>query len=235
LHRGRSSILIGPRLQAIAERVLPGLPVAELCCDRAWLSAALVASGRVPHAIASDVAAAPLIAAAAMIEQHGLRDRVELREGSGLLVLKPGEVATLVIAGIGAPLAERLLSEGVDVLPGVKRLIVQANHGAPKLGSLRARIDALGWGIIDECVACDRGRLYVILVAAPGRARLRDAVDRELGPILRRAEDPLVSAWFEHERARLERACAGILRGRGDQALLASYQRVLVMLDAVRS
>lgn len=223
---------LGPRLQAIAERVLPGLPVADLCCDRALLAAALVASGHVPHAIAGDVAKPPLVAAAATIEQLGLGDRIELREGSGLLVLKPGEVGTVVIAGIGAPLAERLLSEGAGVLPGVRRLIIQANHGFPKLGSLRARIDALGWGIVDECVACDRGRLYVILVAEPDRAGLRDDVDRELGPILRRGADPLAHAWFEHERERLNLACAGIQRGRGDRALLASYQRVLAMLDA---
>lgn len=205
--------------------------MADLCCDHASLAAALVASGRVPKAIAGDVAAAPLVAAAARIEQLGLGDRVELREGSGLSVLKPGEVGTVVIAGVGAPLAERLLSEGAGALPRVRRLIIQANHGFPKLGSLRAHLDGLGWGIVDECVARDCGRLYVILVAEPGRAGLGDEVDRELGPVLRRGGDPLFGAWVEHERARVKQACAGMQRGRADPQLLASYQRMLALLD----
>lgn len=223
---------LGPRLQAIAERVLPGRPVADLCCDRAPLAAALVASGRVPRVIAGDLNPAPLEAAATLLEQHGVQDRVELREGSGLTVLEPGEVATVVIAGIGAPLAERLLSEAAraGVLASVARLIVQPNHGFPKLGSLRARIDALGWGIIDECVARERGRLYVILVAEPGGVGLRDAVDREIGPILRHGGDPLFGAWINHERDRLNRAIAGMQRGHADPELLVSYQRMLAML-----
>lgn len=227
-----TSIQLGPRLQAIAERVLPGLAVADLCCDRASLSAALVAAGQVPKAIAGDINAAPLEAAAATLEQLGLGDRVELRAGSGLTVLKPGEVATVVIAGVGAPLAERLLSEGAaaGALSGVARLIIQANHGFPKLGSLRGHIDTLGWGIVDECLARDRGRLYVILVAEPGQPSLRDAVDRELGPLLRHGNDPLFGAWIEHERGRLDRACEGMQRGRADLQLLASYQRMLAML-----
>jgi tRNA (adenine22-N1)-methyltransferase len=232
---GAANSQLGPRLQAIAERVLAGLPVADLCCDHASLAAVLVATGRVPRAIAGDRAPAPLEAAAAALDQLGLRDRVELRQGSGLSVLEPGEVGTVVIAGIGAPLAERLLSEGAaaGALVGVRRLIVQPNHGFPKLGSLRAHLEALGWALVDECLVRDRGRLYVILVAEPGQARLRDEIDRELGPVLRRGEDPLFRAWLERERERLTRACAGMQRGRVDLELSAKYQRMLALLDAL--
>ena len=120
---------------------------------------------------------------------------------------------------------------GAGVLSSVARLIVQPNHGFPKLGSLRARIDALGWGIIDECVAHERGRLYVILVAEPGGVGLRDAVDREIGPILRHGGDPLFGAWIKYERDRLNRAIVGMQRGHADPELLVSYQRMLAMLE----
>ncbi|PRP96120.1 tRNA (adenine(22)-N(1))-methyltransferase [Enhygromyxa salina] len=224
---------LGPRLSAIARHVLAGSPVADLCCDHAALAIALVTSKRVPRAIAGDLNLAPLRAAAATIEQLGLGDRVELRQGSGLQVVTPGEVGTAVIAGIGAPLAERLLTEAeaAGALAGLSRLIIQPNHGYPKLGSLRAQIDALGWAIVDESLTRDRGRLYVILVAEPGPPTLHDEVDRELGPILRRADDPLFGEWVEHERARLTRACHGMQRGRGDPSQLGSYQRMLTILD----
>ncbi|KIG17192.1 putative tRNA-m1A22 methylase [Enhygromyxa salina] len=225
---------LGPRLSAIATRVIAGSPVGDLCCDHAALAIELVTSGRVPSAIAGDLNPFPLEAAAATLEQLGLRDRIELRRGSGLQVLQPGEVSTAVIAGIGAPLAERLLSEAqaTGALAGVRRLIIQPNHGYPKLGSLRAHIDALGWGIIDECLAYDHGRMYAIIVAEPGPSTLQDEVDRELGPILRRGNDPLFGAWIEHERARLTQACQGMQRGRADPQQLASYQRMLAILAA---
>ena len=54
---------LGPRLRAVAEQVLVDLPVADLCCDHAALALALVRSGRVPRAIAVDVAPSPLVGA----------------------------------------------------------------------------------------------------------------------------------------------------------------------------
>ena len=228
---------LGPRLRAIAELILPGSPLADLCCDHASLAAAAVLDGRVPRAIAGDIHAGPLAAAAVKLEALGVSDRVELRQGDGLGVLAAGEVGTVVLAGIGAPLTERLLTEGSarGALTGVRRLVVQANHGFPKLGSLRATIDGLGWGFVDERIVRDRGRLYVILVAEPSAgARLVDLVDRELGPILRRGHEDLFLDWIEREHARVLRACAGMERGRGQAESLAAHRRVLALLEAVR-
>ena len=152
-------IELRPRLRAIAERVLADRPVADLCCDHALLAAALVESGRVPRAIAVDIHRAPLEAAAQVLDAMPLRERVCLREGDGLLALEPGEVSTVVIAGIGATLAERLLSVGAASgrLSTVQRLIMQINQNFPRLGSLRGTIDALGWSIVDECIVRDQG------------------------------------------------------------------------------
>jgi tRNA (adenine22-N1)-methyltransferase len=222
--------MLGPRLRAIADRVLPGLPVADLCCDHAQLAAALIVEGRVPGAIAADINVAPLQAAAAMLAELGIGDRVSLRQGDGAAVLVPGEVATVVIAGIGALLAERIVAEGQAKLAGVGRLIVQVNHGFPKLGQLRARLAVLGWVIVDETVARDQGRLYPILVAEPGVAGVLDEADRELGPVLRHSGDPLVRAWFERERARVERALAGMQGARAEAEMLAHYRRYLKLL-----
>jgi tRNA (adenine22-N1)-methyltransferase len=236
---GGSSAMIdlGPRLRAIAERVLPGQPVADLCCDHARLAAALVESGRVPHAIAVDINRPPLEAAARMLDTMHLRERVELREGDGFSAIEPGEVATVVLAGIGASLAERLLEAGAATgrLLGVQRMIVQANHNFPLLGSLRCTIDELGWSLVDECIARDQGRLYVILVAEPGGVRLRDTVDRELGPILRRGDDPLWQAWLAREHTRIHRACSTMRGSRADAELLATYRAFLAMLEQAQT
>lgn len=227
-------IELHPRLRAIAQRVLEGRVVADLCCDHARLAAALVESGRVPRAIAVDINRAPLEAAARMLEASHLHERVSLREGDGFAALQPGEAATVVIAGIGATLAERLLESGATAgrLIGVQRMIVQINQGFPRLGSLRGTIDRLGWSLVDECLVRDQGRLYVILVAEPGGAGLSDVVDRELGPILRRGGDPLWPDWLARERARMARACEEMQSGTVDPERLASYLAYLAMLDS---
>jgi tRNA (adenine22-N1)-methyltransferase len=226
---------LGPRLRALAERVLAGRPVADLCCDHAKLAAALVGEGRVPSAIAADVNADPLAAAAERIAALGLSDRVELRQGDGATVLAAGEVGTVVIAGIGAPLAERLvvMGEAGGHLVGVERLLVQANHGFPKLGALRATLDRLGWGIADEVLVVDQGRLYPIVVCERGQPGLADEVDRELGPILRRRIDPLANAWFARERARISRALVGMDAGAADPEQQDRCRRFLAAIDRV--
>lgn len=180
-----------------------------------------------PWAIAADLNAAPLTAAAGLLGELGIADRVTLRRGDGAGVLAVGEIETVVIAGVGAPLAERIVREGRASLAGVSRLIVQVNHGFPKLGELRAGLGELGWGIVDEVIAQEQRRLYPILVAEPGQARTLDEVERELGPVLRRSTDPAVRAWFERERERVERALAGMQRGRGEGETLARYRRYL--------
>jgi tRNA (adenine22-N1)-methyltransferase len=228
-------ISLRPRLRAIADRVLPGRPVADLCCDHARLAAALVESGHVPLAIAVDINRAPLQAAARMLDKFSIRERVSLREGDGLAMVEPGEVSTVVIAGVGATLVERLLEAGSENgrLLGVQRLIVQANQtGFPRLGPLRGMLERLGYSLVDECLVRDQGRLYVILVAEPGGVGLCDAFDHELGPILRRGHDPLWPAWLEREHARVRRACVTMRGSRADGEQLAGYRAYLALLEA---
>ena len=93
--------MIGARLHAVASMVLPDRPVADVACDHARLAISLVACGVVPHAIASDVASAPLDAARANVARAGLRERVRLMQADGLSGLQPGEVATVCICGVG--------------------------------------------------------------------------------------------------------------------------------------
>ena len=228
----RPDIELGPRLRALADRVLPGATLADLCCDHARLAASVVRSGRVPAAIAGDINAEPLAAAGRWLAELGV-EGVELRRGDGFAVLRPeDQVASVTLAGIGAPLCARLLSEGQTQLESVERLILQPNHGFPKLGELRAQLVGLGWGIVDECLVRERGRLYVTIVAERGGAGLGDSLDRELGPVLRRGRDPLWAEWLSHERARISRAVEGMARAQSADPALAPHREFLGYLNA---
>ena len=48
------------------------------------------------------------------MQQYGLEQYIETRLSDGLEKLEAGEADTLVIAGMGGPLMERILTDGED-------------------------------------------------------------------------------------------------------------------------
>ena len=115
---------IGARLEAVAKLVHAYLPV--------WL----LQKGQIKAAVAADIAAGPCRAAQTNIGMYGLRDKIEVRMGSGLTVLKPGEADGAVIAGMGGSTIIEILQEAPEVAASLKFLIVQpmAGGGLAQMG-----------------------------------------------------------------------------------------------------
>ena len=223
-----------PRLAAVAAFVLPGAPMADIGTDHAYLPVALVATGTVPRAVATDLRPGPLSAARVTIDAAGLAARVETRLGSGLAALRGGDVATVVLAGMGGPLiADLLAAAPAAVLAGVRRLVLQPMAGE---AALRRRLPELGWRIVDEDLVADGGRLYLVIVAAPAGPGAYtapgDELDALLGPVLRRRRGKLFAAYARSLAARLARAARAAESARNEAgraragALRAAAERV---------
>lgn len=202
---------LGPRLAAIGECVLPGLPMADIGTDHGRLPTTLVLTGWTPWAVACDRAAPPLARARTTIERGKVVDRVALRQGEGLAPLAPGEVATVVIAGMGAPTMLAILAADGERTRSVRRFVLQANFG---LAGLRRGLAGLGLVLVDERLVEDRGRFYAILVAEPGDADgAMTELDALVGPWLLRRGGPLLTRYLELELRRCELEAAGVARG----------------------
>lgn len=209
------------RLAEVARHVLPGLSCADVGTDHAALPAWLVARGLVPSAIGIDVADGPLRGAALR-----LGGGVELRRGDGLSPLSPGEVGTVVIAGMGGARIRRIV-DAWPHLATLRRLVVQPNT---EWRATRRWIAARGFSLVDEAIVGDRGHDYLVLALAPDRptSHAWTEADLALGPILRRRRPAAWQAWVERERARLTAAreaaaCGGDERARaGIDARLAA-------------
>jgi len=80
---------IGARLEAIAALVPQNCVVADIGTDHAYLPVWLMQKGLIKAAIAADIAEGPCRAAQTNIGMYGLKDKIEVRRGSGLTVLKP--------------------------------------------------------------------------------------------------------------------------------------------------
>lgn len=207
---------LGPRLHALAELVLPGAPALDLGTDHARLPVALVASGRVPTAIASDLGSGPLAVAAATIARLGLEDRISLRLADGLRAIAPGEVATVILAGMGAGRIASILAARPD--HGARRLVLQPNDDP---AGLRRWLTRHRLALVDERLARERGRFYVVIAAEPGDPAPLSPLELEVGPRLLARNDPQLAPFVRRELALCDRAVAGMRRARDAPARLA--------------
>lgn len=176
---------LSPRLACIASHVLAGETLADIGCDHGYLPAALIAAGRIPSAIAADLRPGPLGKAKAWVESRGLTDQIDLRLGSGLEVLAPGEAATIAIAGMGGYLIRDILAQGAAVAKSAQRLILQPMNNAQVL---RHYLAAQGYRIVAEDLASEEDRIYEVIVCAPGAMAFTDPLEEIIGygPVRRR-------------------------------------------------
>ncbi|MFS8578778.1 MAG: tRNA (adenine(22)-N(1))-methyltransferase TrmK [Novibacillus thermophilus] len=212
-------MLTSKRLLETAHRVLENAPVADIGTDHALLPCYLVANDFVPTAVAVEVNEGPYRMARRHVKKYGLGGRISVRHGDGLTVVKPGEVATVVVAGMGGALIADILSRGKDVLKQTKRLVLQPNSVAQKVR--RWMMDE-GWQLTDEELVFENGHFYDILVAEPGKPTL-PYVDAhsdaplsfllEIGPLLWRRRHPLLLQKCEREIEKWERILDQIPEG----------------------
>jgi len=210
----REMLRLCPRLAAIAELVPAGLALADIGTDHALLPSALVLAGRVPRALACDRAQGPLACARLTVARHGLGERVHLRLGEGLAAVRPGEVATVVIAGMGPDTLLAVLAADLEQVRGLTRLVLQPNFGAE---AVRRWLAAHALALVDERLVEDRGRFYTVLAATPDGDDLRereswDAASWALGPFVLRRPDATLRRYLADELRRCERAAAGLGR-----------------------
>ncbi|WP_373217500.1 tRNA (adenine(22)-N(1))-methyltransferase TrmK [Ruminococcus sp. 5_1_39BFAA] len=148
------------RLSAIAEMVTEGNRLVDVGCDHGYLPVYLVLNKKIPSAIAMDVRKGPLSRAEEHIAQFGMERYIETRLSDGLAALSSGEGDTLVIAGMGGPLMERILTDGASVRESFGEMILQPQSDIPHF---RRFIRAQGWEIRQEDMVLEDGKFYPMM------------------------------------------------------------------------
>ena len=186
---------LSARLATVADLARTSLALADVGTDHARLLVAMVRHGWAPAAIGVDRAEAPLRSARKTLGSSSIR--IELRKGEGLAPLRPGEIDTVVVAGVGGRTAVEILdAERLGALD-VRRVVVQPNRDD---AHVRRHLTAHRWRISTEKIVYDSGRIFYALAAEPGASVLRDPVDVWIGPVLRAAKGPLVDAYCQLRR-----------------------------------
>ena len=190
-------IKLSQRLQAIADLVPEGAKVADIGTDHGFLPCYLAQSGKAELVIACDVNAQPLALAQKNITDYNVGDKVSTRLGNGLAVLKPGEVDTVTIAGMGGVLMIDILDASPMVVDRLKRIVLQPNVGAE---AVRIWAEKNRWQIVAEDLIRENDIFSVIIVLEQGRSdRFMSAVELYLGPKLLAEHHPMLGLYISEE------------------------------------
>ncbi len=187
---------LSERLYNITEMVTPGHVVADVGCDHGYVSIYLVEEQIIPHAIAMDVGTGPLKRAKEHIEEAGLTEYIETRLSDGVHALQPGEADSLIIAGMGGPLMQRIMEEGQDVLAQMKEFILQPQS---EIAEFRHFLQNSGYHIISESMVCEDEKYYPMMKAVHGEMSYVNEVDFRYGRILLHEENPVLYQFLKKE------------------------------------
>jgi len=146
----------------LAEMVTPGSKVADVGCDHGFLSIYLVQKGISPRVLAMDLRSGPLGAAREHIEACGLSAYIETRLSDGMQGLAVGEADTVVCAGMGGRLMERILTESMEKAVRLRELILQPQS---EIREFRAFLRGVGFGILTEDAVYEEGKYYFAIKA----------------------------------------------------------------------
>lgn len=190
---------LSKRLDCVASYIVPGMTIADIGSDHAYLPCYAIKQGLAHHAIAGEVVQGPYEAAQQQVLASELTDSIEVRKGNGLEVIKAGEVDCIIIAGMGGALISDILEKGKEKLEGVKRLILQPNLAAI---NIRSWMLDNNWQLIDEEILMEDGKIYEILVAERGNPQKPyQNIKSELllGPFLLKKKNETFRSKWNHE------------------------------------
>ena len=203
------------RLLKIASLVDKDKKVADIGTDHGYIPVYLLNKNIINYAILGDINKGPLENARKEVVKNNLLDKVDLRLGSGIEVLKPNEVEQIIIAGLGGILINEILMANEEVAKTTEKLILQPMQ-APE--ELRRFLYQNGYKIIDEHLVREDHRIYEIIVCRYENLPPQeiDPIYYEVGKKLIDKKDPLLKDFIQN-KIRINKNILNKLEGKEGQ------------------
>ena len=148
--------MITPRLEMILRHIF-GKSCADIGTDHAYVPIKLWESGI--KVIATDIMPGPLKMAAEHVKKQGAD--IELRLGPGLAPIKKGETDSVIIAGMGGEMIEKIISEDEEKAQSARLILQPINRQY----ELRTYLLKNGYKILEEDLALEGFKVYNLIVA----------------------------------------------------------------------
>lgn len=201
------NIVLSKRMEAVVDMVPPqSSTVADVGCDHAYVSIALIKRNLAVNVIAMDVRKGPLEIAEYNIADQGLADKIELRLGDGFGRLLPDEADVIIIAGMGGLLIKRILEEGKAVLESERKrpcLILQPQSD---LSEVRIFLQESAYHIVQEKMLVENGKYYTVMKALPGQEEnAYNEVELLYGKVNLECRDEVLYSYLNKEMEALDK------------------------------
>lgn len=205
-------IELSKRLQAVADLVSPGMRLADIGTDHAYIPIYLMENEKIPQAIAMDINKGPLERAEKHIKVHGLEDQIQTRLSDGMTKLQAGEADSAVIAGMGGALMIKILEEGRETALQLQELVLQPQS---ELEKFRMYLLENGYRVLAEDMVYEGGKYYPMMKVKPGEMMRESWKPEELeyGKYLLATAHPVLKQFLEREI----QICHGVLESLAKQ------------------
>ncbi len=222
-------IKLSRRLQALADLVPPGSRVADIGTDHALLPCYLLQQGISPSAVGIEIREGPLQAAYRNVQACKLTDKIDLRKGDGLKPLMPGEVETVILAGMGGNTIREILLDSPHVVRHLKCLIFQPMSGAE---NVRRWSEDNAWSIVAEDLLLENRHYYQVIKAVPGGGHKLSEAELYYGPLLIARKHPLLLPLVEKDLQALQDIKNQLAKSESEEAAKQSQEftaRILLL------
>lgn len=190
-------VSLSARMQAVADMVSEGNRVCDVGCDHGYVSIYLVQQKRVPGVLAMDINKGPLARAVEHVEQAGLSEYITLRQSDGLTAYQPGEAQTLICAGMGGRLMQKILEKEPLKTESFQEMILQPQS---ELAAFRKFLRNKGYFIIQEDMILEEDKFYPIIKAVPmEKGRGQQELEDRFGPLLLANRHPVLKKYLQRE------------------------------------
>ncbi|TJX14711.1 SAM-dependent methyltransferase [Tissierella creatinini] len=198
---------LSKRLQKIADFVPNNSITADIGTDHGYIPRYLVEYKISKLVIASDVSQGSLDKTISYIDELGLNNKIIPRLGDGLEVLKPYEVDTVVIAGMGGLLIRDILEKNKGITNSITHFVLQ-----PMVASKELRKYLLnnGFMILDEELVFEDEKFYEIIYAKKGKDLVEKDIYYEISPILIKKKHPILAQFLKAKNYSLENILSGL-------------------------
>lgn len=213
---------LSKRLLSIAELVPKNSIVADVGTDHGYIPAYLIENQISKKVIGTDISQGSLNKIIKYIESSGCEKKVESRLGYGLEVIKPYEVDTVVIAGLGGVLINEILEKDKEITDSITNFILQ-----PMLGVKELRIYLMenNFRIIKEELVKDENKYYEIIFAKKGKGYIKEDIYYEIAEELIVKKHPIVKEFVENKIFLAERILMD-LEGKESEKVQERYEEL---------
>lgn len=243
-------VVLSERLRTVAGMVTKGNRVCDVGCDHGFVPVYLVQQGISPYVLAMDLREGPLGAAREHVAEYGLEGQIETRLSDGLHNYNAGEADTLICAGMGGGLMQRILEVSREKTASFQELVLQPQSEPARF---RGFLRESGYGILDEEMVAEDGKFYqVIRASGQGVTDMWDGggiegtlpaacadipeeklckLEDRYGPVLLRKRTPVFLSFLEREAAVYEEILANLrASGLTEEKRRARYAEMELLL-----